>query len=797
MKIHFFLLTVLLWTVGARALFAQNQTESPYFYVPDKNTNLESFPLLQTEVEANIAGVIADVQIAQYYQNTGKEAIEAVYIFPASTNAAVYGMQMTIGERRIKAKIKEKEKARKMYEQARTAGKSASLLEQHRPNVFQMNVANIMPGDTIKVELFYTELLVPEDGVYQFVYPTVVGPRYTRPGEAKSQPVAQNWTANPYLQENKPPNYLFGLSLNIRAGLPVKGIQCNSHDVNVNYSAKDQAQICLKSTERQSGNRDFILQYRLKGQEIENGLLLYEGEKENFFLMMMQPPERPKVREIPAREYIFIVDISGSMRGFPLDVSKGMMRELLSELSPKDVFNVLLFAGSADFLSPQSLTATKENITAAMQVIDRRQGGGGTHMLGAIHKAMQTPKKQGFARSFVILTDGFISFEASIFNYIRDNLNQANFFAFGIGSSVNRHLIEGIAHAGFSDPFVVTNPAEAPVMGKQFRKYIQTPVLTNIEVDFKGLDVYDLAPARLPDLMGERPVIVFGKYRGKAKGALAVSGENAAGKFNKPLAFSSEAAKVENKALRYLWARHRLKTLSDYAGSAHNNADLKGEITNIGLQYNLLTPYTSFVAIEEIVRNKTGKINSVKQPLPLPKGVENSAIGAPPPVIEEVPEEESLNFHDRSTGTNLEIEAPRTAEPPPPPPPPSPMVEEVFRVAESMPRFPGCEEATSSRDDKKACADKKMLDFVYGNLQYPAIAKENGISGTVVVQFTVEKDGSIQDIKIVRDIGGGCGQEALRIIQKMIDDGLKWIPGKHRGRPVKVLYNLPIRFRLE
>ena len=171
----------------------------------------------------------------------------------------------------------------------------------------------------------------------------------------------------------------------------------------------------------------------------------------------------------------------------------------------------------------------------------------------------------------------------------------------------------------------------------------------------------------------------------------------------------------------------------------------------------------------------------------------------PPPVIEEVPEEEieeeeEPEFVDQSIEEEEEVvqEKPEPAPPPPPPPPPPPKVEEIFKVVEDMPTFPGCEDV-SNKAERKQCADKKMLEFIYKNIKYPAIARENGVEGMVVIQFVVEKDGSISQPKIARDIGAQCGDEAMRIVKQMP----KWNPGKQRGRAVKVQFNLPVRFKLE
>ena len=329
--------------VYAQPETSEDKTLSPYFLVKSEDPNVDQLPLKSTGADVNIAGVIADVKVTQVYKNEGKQAIEAIYVFPASSKASVYGMKMTIGERTIIAKIQEKEKARQEYEQAKQEGKSASLLEQQRPNVFQMNVANIMPGDLIKVELNYTELLVPTDGVYEFAYPTVVGPRYSNKQEASAAP-SEKWVKNPYLHQGEAPPYEFDISTKISASIPIQDVTCTSHKVNVGYESPAIASIKLDPSEKTGGNRDYILKYRLTGGQIESGILLYQGEKENFFLLMMQPPKKVANEQIPAREYIFIVDISGSMHGFPLDISKTLLKNLIGGLKPDDTFNVMLFA---------------------------------------------------------------------------------------------------------------------------------------------------------------------------------------------------------------------------------------------------------------------------------------------------------------------------------------------------------------------------------------------------------------------------------------------------------------------
>ena len=622
------ILAVMLMTTPVS--YAQQETNvdktlSPYFLVKSDDPDVDRLPLKSTHAEVNISGVIADVNVTQVYKNEGKKPIEAIYVFPASTKAAVYGMKMTIGERTITANIREREQARHEYNQAKQAGKSASLLEQHRPNVFQMNVANILPSDVIKVELKYTELLVPTDKVYEFAYPTVVGPRYVdqQSDEAGS---AETWTSNPYLRQGEPPTYMFNMAVHIAAGLPIKDIACASHKTRIDYKGPSFATINLDPSENQSGNRDFILKYRLAGDKIQTGLLLFEGKDEKFFLLMMQPPKKVIKSQIPPREYIFIVDVSGSMHGFPLNISKKLLKDLIGNLRPTDRFNVLLFAGGSQLMAEQSLPATSQNITRAINTIEGQRGGGGTRLLPALQRALSLSKTEGFSRSIVIATDGYVSVEAKVFDLMRKNLGDANMFAFGIGSSVNRHLIEGMARIGMGEPFVITKPDQALITAKKFRKLIESPVLTGIKVDFGKFKAYDVEPPSIPDVLADRPVIVFGKWRGSPLGTISLRGYTGKHRLLKKIDVSKTKALESNSALRYLWARHRIALLDDYNRLNKQDERVK-EVTNLGLTYNLLTAYTSFVAVDTKVRVEDGQTVTVKQPLPLPQGVSDYAVG--------------------------------------------------------------------------------------------------------------------------------------------------------------------------
>lgn len=601
-------------------------TLAPYFLIDGMDTATDSFPLKETNVSVNINGIFAETFVTQTYSNEGQEPINATYVFPASSRVTIHGMKMEIGDEIITAKIKEKEEARHDYEQAKSEGKSASLLEQQRPNVFTMDVANVMPGDIIRIELHYTEMITPTDGIYQFVFPTVAGPRYTSPSVPKSLK-AETWIASPFLRLGDTPREKYNINVNLSAGVPITDLQCGSHKIDVAWDNQTSARISLSNPEEFAGNRDFILDYKLTGTEISSGLMLGTGESENFFLLMVQPPERYTPETIPPREYIFILDVSGSMYGFPLDTSKELIRNLAGSLRETDRFNVILFSDSLIQMSPESVPATAENVQKAFALIDNEEGGGGTELAPALETALAIPASPGAARSVIAITDGYISGEREIFDIIGRNIGTTNFFSFGIGSSVNRYLIDGIAKTGLGESFVVTDPSEAAATADRFRTYIQSPILTDVQVTYDGFDVYDIEPPTLSTLFASRPIVLFGKWKGEPSGTIHITGKTGGRDYAEDIPVSAAIPLEANNIIQYLWARTRVERLTDYGMTEDLQANAKKEVTELGLRYSMMTPYTSFIAVTEKVRNTEGKSTDVKQPLPIPMNVSEWAIG--------------------------------------------------------------------------------------------------------------------------------------------------------------------------
>ena len=646
---------------------------APYFVIQSEGADVSTdyFPLKSTEVTTNINGVIAETYVVQTYVNEGDKPINAQYVFPTSSTATVHGMKMEIGNHVVTATIKEKEEAKEEYEEAKEEGKSASLLEQRRPNVFTMDVANVMPGDTARIELHYTELVATTEGICEFVFPTVVGPRYITPDDADS-PVADaavphkgtdgeesgpdgqdkaaedsdtdksgadedaaagshaesgdGWAAGPYLPQGVLPDSEYRITVNLSTGVPIADISCKSHEIKVEQENDSQARITLANPEDYAGNRDFILKYRLTGESVESGLVLTQTDSEKYFVLTVQPPQRYTPDDIPPREYIFVLDISGSMYGYPLDTAKDLIRGLAADLRDIDSFNLVLFSDDTYLLSTKSLAATSKNVQAAIDLIDEQEGGGGTSMLEALQTAVSVPMKEDIARSVVIITDGYISNEEDIYDLINENMDTASFFSFGIGCSVNDYLIKGIAQCGMGESFLVTDSEDAEESAKRFASYIEAPLMTGITVEYEGFDVYDVATATPSILYAKKPLILFGKWRGEPAGTITVKGKAGGEDYVQEIAVADSAVDTEDESVRYLWARTKLDQLAGY-GSIRNDDSVKEEITKLGLDYNMTTPYTSFVAVVEEIRNPEGESEDVQQANPLPLQVSNLAVG--------------------------------------------------------------------------------------------------------------------------------------------------------------------------
>lgn len=590
-------------------------------------------PLKHTNVKAEISGFLARVTVTQEFENTSADKIEAVYAFPLSAQAAVDDMTMLVGDRVVKGVIKKREEARAIYEAARDKGHVASLLDQERPNIFTQSVANIMPGAKVKITISYVELLQYEHGSYDFRFPMVVAPRYI-PG----RPIGQEgggWSPDTHRVPDAsritpivtPPGTRAGHDISVEvkvdAGVAIENLQCPTHNVAVDKPTPQQAVVHLRD-QAVIPNKDFLLQYTVAGQRIDDAVLVHRGPKGGFFTLILQPPARVPANTVTPRELIFVLDTSGSMSGFPIEKAKEAMKLAMDGLRQQDTFNLITFSGDTHILFPEPVHATPDNVRKAQEFLRARAGSGGTEMMKAIRAALEGSDHAGHVRVVCFMTDGEVGNDMEIIAEVQRHPN-ARVFGFGIGSSVNHFLLDKMAQYGRGEVDYVGLHDDGSAAARRFHERIDSPVLTDIAIDWNGLPVSDVYPARVPDLFSAKPVVVYGRYSGPARGVIRLRGKVAGRDFSREIKVDLPAAETRHGVLATLWARTRVDDLmgQDYYGMQRGTTrdDIRKQITDLGLQYRLMTQFTSFVAVEEMTVTEGGKPRRVEVPVEMPEGM--------------------------------------------------------------------------------------------------------------------------------------------------------------------------------
>jgi Ca-activated chloride channel homolog len=608
--------------VGSLAATAGPVSEGSLLTVDkDGRTGMEC-PLRHTDVKAEITGFISRVTVTQEFQNTAADKIEAVYVFPLPHMAAVDTMDMYVAERHVRGDIKRREEARAIYEAARDAGKMVALLDQERPNIFTQHVANIRAGDKVRIVISYVQRLKYEDGNYEWVFPMVVGPRYIpgtpigRAGGGWSYDTNRVPDASKITPVVAKPGTRAGhdisLSVSIDAGVPIQSLNSTTHAVFTEHPSAQKAAVRLKDL-AVIPNKDFVLRYDVSGGKIEDAILTHRGSRGGFFTLILQPPDKTNVEDIAPKELVFVLDTSGSMSGFPIEKAKETMKLALEGLNPRDSFNLITFAGDTHILFPQPVPATAENLRTAQIFLSSHSGSGGTEMMKAITAALAPSASSKAVRVVCFMTDGYVGNESEIIREVARYSN-ARVFSFGIGSSVNRYLLDKMAEVGRGEVEYVSLRDDGSAAARRFHERVRNPLLTDISIDWAGLPVTDVYPKRIPDVFSAKPIVVTGRYTGPAKQTIKLRGTYAGRSIARELTVDLPASEPKHDVLATLWARTRIDMLA-------YEPDAREEITKLGLDYRLMTSYTSFVAVEETVVTDGGKPRRVDVPVEMPEGV--------------------------------------------------------------------------------------------------------------------------------------------------------------------------------
>ncbi len=581
---------------AAATIKAQSQTPSSLRALDANGQSARDCPLKHTDVKAEVSGFISRVTVTQNFENPFSEKIEAVYTFPLPQAAAVDDLTMVIGDRTIKGTILRRADAAAAYTNAKKLGKIASLLDQERPNVFTQQVANILPGQQIRVTISYVEMLKYEDGSYEWSFPMVVAPRYNPTGNASDEVEPAR------VPEGMRAGHDLSLEIDLNAGVPIVAVNSASHEIEVQQVDEKRAVVRLKD-QVTIPNKDFVLTYGVAGDSIKDAVLAHHSDRGGFFTLILQPPQRVQVEDVMPKEMVFVLDTSGSMEGFPLETAKQTMQLALDTLYPHDTFNLITFSGDTEILFPEPVPATPENLRKAKKFLASRKSDGGTEMMKAVKAALDPSDSQYHVRLACFLTDGQVGNDAEILAEVQKHRN-ARVFAMGFGDAPNRSLLDKMTQYGRGEVDYVGHTGNMSAVARRFNDRVRNPLLTDISVEWSDLSITEVYPKHMPDLFSVRPVILSGRYTTGGKGIIRLKGKMAGQDFVREIPVELPDVENDHDTLSTLWARNKIEDLmSEVLPSTDQVAgnQRQEEITKLGLDFKLLTQYTSFVAIDEVM----------------------------------------------------------------------------------------------------------------------------------------------------------------------------------------------------
>jgi len=588
------------------------------------------FPSISSAVDVDLQGDLARVRITQTFENPLGRPVHARYLFPMNKDAAVFALTMNVGSERIRAVIKEKEEAQKTFVAAKKEGKAAALLTQHRPNMFTQRIANLVPGIPIEVIMEYTQTVPKIDGEYELVVPLVVGPRFD-PGVASQ--TANSSTAIlkslsvlpgqvPVTGVHLPANIDSGrVKIDVRLRSPVGFLSVNSatHEIDVRSLDSSTLAASLKQTTT-IANRDFVLRYALGAEnDFSSGVLSHADHRGGFFSVLIEPPQDAAESMVLPREMVFLLDCSGSMAGAPMQASKAFMRAALQALRPSDSFRIIRFSDLATEFSREPLPATAANIAAGINYTAKLSGSGGTMMRSGVEQALMVPQKPGLVRNVVFLTDGYIGNEFEILSLVERELGAARLFALGVGRGVNRYLLDELARSGRGFARYLDPSSNLQDAADDLAQRLQSPLLTDLVIDWGDIQPTQVTPAKLPDLYAGDSLRVQGRYKTSGQFPIRLSARSAGQRVLLPMtvtledsaaAGSESSATGGGEAIALVWARsaikdamHQLSVPQQLRINESSDATIVEHVTELGLDYSLATRWTSFVAVSEQIVN--------------------------------------------------------------------------------------------------------------------------------------------------------------------------------------------------
>ncbi|MFO0737108.1 MAG: VIT and VWA domain-containing protein [Labilithrix sp.] len=605
------------------ALLVANDANDP----ESRNAEL---PLERTDVDVDVSGSIVGATVTQRFKNTRSTPIEVVYLFPLAQRAAVDAMEMKVGTRTIIASIARREEARAAYQSAVREGRRAALLEQERPNMFTFSVGNIDAGATIDVKLHYFEVAQFDHGTYEIVVPTTIGPRFIpAKGVPDANRIQTTYTKTPAT---------IGIHVKVDGGTAIESVATPAWETNVTRPSATVADVTLKRSDERP-DRDFTLRWRLKAESFEPALFTHRapGSDSGYLTLMLEPKHDIALTEIAPRELVFLLDTSGSMHGAPLTTAIMAVNKAIDKLGPQDTFQIIDFADRASTFAPRPLPNTPENRKKGHDYVNDLRSAGGTNQLAGIHAALSTPGDDLRTRYVVFMTDGFIGNDEEVIALTRREIGKAHVFSFGVGSSVNRYLLDEVAIAGRGyAEYMRAHTAEHNAsedmneLVERFYTRIGLPFLTDIEIDWGNLAsaVSDARPRALPDLSALQPLVLHARYSRAGEGDVTIKGKVGGKPRTQKLHVVLPAVEAGHAEIEKLWAR---ETIADMERVKRGTLDVEG-ITKVALKHGLMSKYTAFVGTDSTgPKDANGAPTRVQQPSAAPADVDLSHAGGTMP----------------------------------------------------------------------------------------------------------------------------------------------------------------------
>ncbi|MEM8499600.1 MAG: marine proteobacterial sortase target protein [Pseudomonadota bacterium] len=603
-----------------------------------------------TKANMNINGMLARVTVKQRFKNHTDRWQEAVYAFPLPDQAGVDSMRIVIGDREIEGVIKERQKARKVFEKAKATGKKASLVEQQRPNMFTNAIANIGPGEQVDVEISYLQSVSYEHGRFSVRFPMTITPRYI-PGNAlnnsdietavfatgqhgwadATSQVADAQFITPQQRpdgQHTPGENTISIEGRIDLGMPMQAINSAYHQMALQRS-EHHYRFSLSEGEV-AMNQDFVLTWQpLVGSEPEAAVFSETFEGDTYALLMVVPPyfsanEASTLTNMP-KEQIFIIDTSGSMGGVSIEQARASLHVALDRLNPRDAFNIIEFNSVTRSFSPQPVLASPSNLAQARRMVDSLQADGGTEMLPALKRAMTqvSAKDDTVVSQIVFITDGAVGNEQALFSSIANHLNDRRLFTVGIGSAPNSHFMRKASQFGRGSFTHIGDVSEVQEKMDALLSKLERPVITDLHIDWPVSAATEDYPAALPDLYNGEPLMLSTRLEGElptgSELTASIRGRSADQLWRRELLIMGNDR--ESPGVATLWARRKIESLLDSKSLGATEQTIRPKVLKVALAHKLMSPYTSFVAVEKRrSRPRHDALDSSAVPNARPKG---------------------------------------------------------------------------------------------------------------------------------------------------------------------------------